>query len=65
MAGEHAPTLAMRLTKPVIAAVNGPATGVGFVLLCFADIRFAANGAKLTTSFGRLGLPASTGCRGC
>ena len=61
VAAEHAPTLAMRLSKPVIAAVNGPAAGVGFVLLCFADIRFAAAGAKLTTSFGRLGLPAEHG----
>src|SRR5439155_1402008 len=59
--GGHAPPLAMRLSKPVIAAVNGPAAGVGFVLLCFADIRFAAAGAKLTTSFGRLGLPAEHG----
>jgi enoyl-CoA hydratase/carnithine racemase len=58
---EHAPTLAARLSKPVIAAVNGPAAGVGFVLLCFADIRFAAEGVKLTTSFGRLGLPAEHG----
>jgi enoyl-CoA hydratase/carnithine racemase len=61
VAAEHAPTLAMRLSKPVIAAVNGPAAGVGFVLICFADIRFAAVGAKLTTSFGRLGLPAEHG----
>jgi enoyl-CoA hydratase/carnithine racemase len=59
--GEHAPTLAARLSKPVVAAVNGAAAGVGFVLLCFADIRFAAHGAKLTTSFGRLGLPAEHG----
>jgi len=42
-------------------AVNGPAAGIGFVLMCFADIRFAAAGAKLTTSFGRLGLPAEHG----
>jgi enoyl-CoA hydratase/carnithine racemase len=61
VAGEHAPTMAMRLDKPVIAAVNGSAAGLGFVLLCFADIRFAAAGAKLTTSFGRLGLPAEHG----
>jgi enoyl-CoA hydratase/carnithine racemase len=61
VSGEHAPTLAARLSKPVIAAVNGPAAGVGFVLLCFADLRFAAVGAKLTTSFGRLGLPAEHG----
>jgi enoyl-CoA hydratase/carnithine racemase len=51
----------MGLATPVIAAVNGPAAGVGFVLMCFADIRFAAAGAKLTTSFARLGLPAEDG----
>lgn len=49
------------LTKPVIAAVNGPAAGVGLVLACFADIRFAASGAKLTTAHGKLGLPAEYG----
>ena len=49
------------LRKPLIAAVNGPAAGVGFVVACFADLRFAAAGAKLTTSFGRLGLPAEHG----
>jgi enoyl-CoA hydratase/carnithine racemase len=49
------------LTKPVIAAINGPAAGVGFVLACFCDLRYAAAGAKLTTSFGRLGLPAEHG----
>lgn len=54
-------TLAAQLSKPVIAAVNGPAAGVGFVLLCFADLRFAAEGAKLTTAFARLGLPAEHG----
>lgn len=49
------------LTKPVIAAVNGAAAGVGLVLACFADLRFAANGAKLTTAHGRLSLPAEYG----
>jgi enoyl-CoA hydratase/carnithine racemase len=53
--------LPARMRKPVIAAVNGPAAGVGFVVMCSADIRFAAAGAKLTTSFGRLGLPAEHG----
>jgi len=47
--------------KPIIAAINGPVAGVGFVLACFCDIRFAAEGAKITTSFGRLGLPAEWG----
>jgi len=49
------------LTKPVIAAINGPAAGVGLVLACFADIRFAVSGAKLTTAHGRLALPAEFG----
>jgi enoyl-CoA hydratase/carnithine racemase len=53
--------LPRRMGKPVIAAGNGPAAGVGFVVMCSADIRFAAAGAKLTTSFGRLGLPAEHG----
>lgn len=47
--------------KPVIAAVNGPAAGVGFALACYCDLRFAAAGAKLTTAHGRLGLPAEFG----
>ena len=49
------------LTKPVIAAINGPAAGVGLVLACFADIRFAATGVKLTTAHGKLNLPAEFG----
>jgi enoyl-CoA hydratase/carnithine racemase len=49
------------LTKPVIAAVNGAAAGVGLVLACFADIRLARPGAKLTTAHGKLNLPAEYG----
>jgi enoyl-CoA hydratase/carnithine racemase len=49
------------LSKPVIAAINGPAAGVGMVLACYADLRFAAAGAKLTTAHGKLGLPAEFG----
>jgi enoyl-CoA hydratase/carnithine racemase len=49
------------IPKPIIAAINGPAAGVGFVLACYCDLRFAAQGAKLTTSHGRLGLPVEYG----
>jgi enoyl-CoA hydratase/carnithine racemase len=47
--------------KPIIAMINGPAAGVGLVLACYCDLRFAAAGAKLTTAHGRLGLPAEYG----
>ncbi len=49
------------LTKPVIAAINGPAAGVGLVIACYADLRFVAAGAKLTTAHGKLNLPAEFG----
>ena len=49
------------IPKPIIAAINGPAAGVGLVLACYCDLRFAARGVKLTTSHGRLGLPAEYG----
>lgn len=49
------------LTKPVIAAINGPSAGVGLVIACYADLRFAAAGAKLTTAHGKLNLPAEFG----
>lgn len=49
------------LNKPVIAAMNGPAAGVGLALACFADIRIAASGARFTTAHGKLNLPAEYG----
>jgi enoyl-CoA hydratase/carnithine racemase len=55
------PALAMQVRKPVVAAVNGPVAGVGFVLMLAADIRFVAEDATLTTSFARLGLVAEYG----
>jgi enoyl-CoA hydratase/carnithine racemase len=51
----------MAVPKPVIACINGAAAGIGFVLALFADIRFAASDATLTTGFARRGLIAEHG----
>jgi enoyl-CoA hydratase/carnithine racemase len=49
------------LDKPVIAAINGAAAGVGLVLAAFADLRFCVPGAKFTTAHGRFNFPAEFG----
>ena len=44
------------LEMPVIAAVNGPAIGLGCDVACLADIRIAADTAKFGVTFLKLGL---------
>ncbi|HEY2071898.1 MAG TPA: enoyl-CoA hydratase [Rhizomicrobium sp.] len=47
--------------KPIIAAINGPIAGIGFVMALYADMRFAADNAVFTTSFAQRGLIAEHG----
>jgi enoyl-CoA hydratase/carnithine racemase len=54
-------TYARGLRKPLIAAINGGCAGIGLVQALVADVRFAAHGAKLATSFTRRGLVAEFG----
>jgi enoyl-CoA hydratase/carnithine racemase len=49
------------LQKPVIAAVNGPAVGLGFILTLYCDLRFAAESARFGTAFAKRGLIAEYG----
>src|SRR5947199_2277780 len=54
-------TFPLSIPKPIIAAINGPCAGLGFVHALMCDLRFAAAGAKLTTAFSRRGLVAEHG----
>ena len=49
------------LPKPVIAAINGPAAGVGFIMALYCDIRFAKEGAVFSSAFSKRGLIAEWG----
>ena len=44
------------LQTPLIAAVNGPAIGLGCDVACMADVRIAADTAKFGVTFLKLGL---------
>lgn len=49
-------SLFARMDAPVIAAVGGTAAGAGFSLVCAADLALAAESAKFTLSYTRVGL---------
>ena len=50
-------TLAVHaLPKPVIAAINGPAVGIGATMTLAMDLRLASTKAKIGFVFGRLGI---------
>ncbi|TDI25129.1 MAG: enoyl-CoA hydratase [Acidobacteria bacterium] len=55
----HAYLMATR--KPIVAAINGPCAGLGFVIAMLCDIRFASDRAVFTTSFAQRGLVAEHG----
>jgi len=51
----------MRTKKPIVAAINGPAAGIGLIMALYADIRFMSDKAVLTTAFAQRGLIAEHG----
>jgi enoyl-CoA hydratase/carnithine racemase len=60
-AGTRPQTFPLGVPKPIIAAINGACAGIGLAQALMCDLRFAAAGAKLTTSFARRGLIAEHG----
>lgn len=50
-----------KMGKPVIAAVNGPAVGLGLILTLHCDLRFATPEARFGTAFAKRGLIAEYG----
>jgi enoyl-CoA hydratase/carnithine racemase len=51
-------TYAMKLRKPLVAAINGACAGIGLVQALVADLRFASTRARITTAYARRGLVA-------
>jgi enoyl-CoA hydratase/carnithine racemase len=49
------------IPKPIIAAVNGPAVGLGCVIALYCDIRLASPQAQFCTVFAKRGLVAEFG----
>jgi enoyl-CoA hydratase/carnithine racemase len=56
LAGMRVVTQIDEMTKPVIAAVNGPAAGAGACLALACDLRIASEAASIGLTFLRVGL---------
>lgn len=54
-------TAFMQRSKPLIAAINGPAIGVGFTLTLCCDLRIASENARVSMRFVRIGLTPELG----
>jgi enoyl-CoA hydratase/carnithine racemase len=51
----------LSVPKPIIAAINGPAVGLGFILPLYCDFRFASEKARFSAIFSKRGLVGEYG----
>jgi enoyl-CoA hydratase/carnithine racemase len=58
---QRIPTALYNLDIPIVAAINGHAIGAGLDLTCMCDVRIAAEGAKFSESFVKLGIVPGDG----
>src|ERR1700735_279691 len=49
------------IEKPILAAINGPAVGLGLVIALYCDLRLASDAARFSTTFAQRGLVAEYG----
>jgi enoyl-CoA hydratase/carnithine racemase len=49
------------IEKPILAAINGPAVGLGLVIALYCDLRLASDTARFSTTFAQRGLIAEYG----
>ncbi|MGI8927612.1 MAG: enoyl-CoA hydratase-related protein [Tepidiformaceae bacterium] len=55
-------TFPLTTQKPLIAAINGPAVGLGLIMALYCDLRFASEQARFGMAFSSIGLIAEHGC---
>lgn len=51
----------LAVPKPLIAGINGAVAGVGLCVTLYCDLRYMAEGSRLSTAFARRGLVAEHG----
>jgi enoyl-CoA hydratase/carnithine racemase len=59
--GRRSQHYALTIPKPMIAAINGACAGIGLVQALVCDVRFMARGARISTAYAKLGIPAEYG----